>query len=286
MGRDLRDNVIVITGASAGIGAATAIEAARAGMHAVLAARRTDKLEQTADRVREIGRRAEVVPCDVADEDQVDRLIQRTADRFGRLDVMFANAGYGFMRPVDLVDDPMHRRIFDVNYFGTVHCVRKALPLMRAAGSGHLLITSSIVARVGIPNYAPYAATKAAQDVLAMALRAELEPEGIHVTAVYPIGTKTEFFQVSAAVGGQDTISENTPQALMQSPDHVARRVVNALRRPCPEVWPARWAHFASSMATLFPRLTHAALRRHARADRDRVAQLRRDAESNNAPSP
>lgn len=268
--------MIVITGASAGIGAATAVEAARHGMHVVAAARRLDKLEAVAARVRELDRKVEVVPCDVAEASQVDRLVERTMQRFGRLDVMFANAGYGFLQPIDLLDERMHRHIFDVNYFGTVRCVQKALPPMRAAGQGHIVITSSVVGRVGIPNYTAYSATKAAQDALATGLRAELEPDGIDVTAVYPVGTKTEFFEVSASIGGQDTVKENTPRALMQRPEHVAKRVVAALRRPKPEVWPAKWAHLGSSLATLLPRVTHLALRRHARADQPRVEQIRR----------
>ena len=268
MARDLTDRVIVITGASSGIGAATAVVAAEAGMDVVLAARRTEMLEQHADAVRQAGRRALVVTCDVASDEQVQALVDQTTQEFGRLDVMFANAGYGFMCPIEDMSDDAHRRIFDVNYFGTIRCIHAALPVMKQAGAGHLVITTSIVGRVGLPYYAAYSATKAAQDALATALRLELEPYHIDVTAVYPIGTKTEFFEVSAKLGGRDTISENTPEIFMQSPRHVARRIVKALRRPVPEVWPARWSHFGSSMATLMPGLTRRALRKHAEKDR------------------
>lgn len=270
MGRTLESRVMVITGASSGIGAAVAARAAEAGMDVALAARRTDLLEQVADRVRQAGRRALVVACDVGRDDHVGQLVEKALAEFGRIDVMFANAGYGFCKSVELTCDEDHRRIFEVNYFGTVRCVRAVLPHMRAAGGGHIIITSSIVARVAVPFYAHYGATKAAQDALATALRVELEPDNIDVTAVYPIGTKTEFFEVSARLGGHDTISENTPRALMQSADHVARRVIRAVRRPVPEVWPARWSHAASSIATLLPRVTRRALRKHARHDRAR----------------
>ena len=272
MARDLNDKIIVITGASAGIGAATAVEAATAGMHAVLAARREAELDAVADQVRRIGREALVVPCDVASDVDVQRLADAAVERFGRIDVMFANAGYGFLKPIADLNDEDHRRIFDVNYFGTVRCVKAAIPVMRTQGGGHLVITSSIVGRVGLPFYAHYSATKAAQDALATALRLEVEPHRIDVTCVYPIGTKTEFFEVSAKIGGRDSISENTPDMFMQSPRHVARRIVGALRRPCPEVWPARWAHFASSMACLCPRVTRWALRKHADKDRHLTA--------------
>jgi len=265
MSRDLTDQVVVITGASSGIGAATAIEAARAGMHVVLSARRAEPMRGLADEIRSLGREALVVPTDVAEDDQVYNLVERTLEEFGRLDVMFANAGYGFMKAVADLDEANHRRIFEVNYYGTVRCIRAALPAMRRAGRGHIVITSSIVARVGLPYYAAYSATKAAQDVLATALRLELEPDHIDVTAVYPVGTKTEFFEVSAQIGGHDPISDNTPAWLMQSAEHVARRVTRALRRPCAEVWPSRLSHLGASLACLFPGMTRWALRQHAR---------------------
>ncbi|MFA7236731.1 MAG: SDR family oxidoreductase [Phycisphaeraceae bacterium] len=268
MTKKLTDQVIVITGASAGIGAATAIAAARAGMHIVLAARREDKLRQVAELVRATGRQALVVPCDVAIDDDVRRLVDQTVGQFGRLDVMFANAGYGFMAGIETLGDADHRAIFETNYWGMVRCIHAALPQMKKRKSGHIVVTSSIVGRVGLPFYAHYSATKAAQDALATGLRVELEEYGIDVSTVYPIGTKTEFFDVSAKMAGRDGIRENTPAIFMQTPEHVARRIMQCLRRPCPEVWPARWSHVGSSLAHLLPRITRMALRRHARKDR------------------
>lgn len=268
--KKLDGQVMVITGASAGIGAATAIAAATAGMRVVLAARREDKLLEVARRVNDAAPDAKtlVVACDVALDGDVQRLIEQTMTKFGRIDVMFANAGYGFMAPQETLSEADHRAIFETNYWGTVRCVNAAVAIMKQQHSGHIIITSSIVGRVGLPYYAHYSATKAAQDALATGLRLEVEPMGIEVSAVYPIGTKTEFFKVSAEIGGRDSISENTPQAFMQTPEHVARRVMQCVRRPCPEVWPARWAHCASSLACMFPRLTRIALRKHAKKDR------------------
>jgi len=277
MARDLTDQVIVITGASSGIGYATAIEAAKAGMHVAVAARRADRLTQLAGEVRALGRKALAIETDVARDDDVQRLVDQTMQELGGIDVMFANAGYGFMKPVEDMTDAEHRHIFEVNYFGTVRCVKAALPIMQRAGRGHMVICSSIVGRVGLPFYAHYSATKAAQSVFATALRVELEPHHIDVTAVYPIGTKTEFFKVSADIGGRDLISQNTPDMFMQSPDHVARRVVKALRKPCKEVWPARWAHLGSSLACLWPGMTHRSLCKHAGKDRVELAKVGAD---------
>jgi short-subunit dehydrogenase len=270
MPRDLRDEVIVITGASSGIGAATALEAARAGMHAVLAARRADRLEAVAEQVREAGPEALAVATDVSDPAQVDALVQQTLARFDRLDVLFANAGYGAVVPFEEMSRVDHRRMFDVNYFGTVYSVQAVLPAMRRQGSGHIVITSSIAGRVGLPYNAAYSASKSAQAALAMGLRHELDVENIDVTTVYPISTRTEFFDVAAGTAGLGEPRENTPAHFVQSGEHVARRVVGALRRPRPEVWPAGWAGWASGLALLMGPLTRRALRRHAERDRRR----------------
>ena len=185
MSIDLTGHVIVITGASSGIGAALAVEAAGAGMNVVLAARRADRLDQVAEQVRRTGAEALVVPTDVSRDDDVARLVERTVEHFGRLDVMCANAGYGFRAAVADLDPDMHRAVFETNYFGTVRCVQQAIPVMKRQQSGHIMIVSSIVGRIGLPMYAAYSATKAAQAAFAMALRVELERYGIHADTVY-----------------------------------------------------------------------------------------------------
>ncbi|MCG8615309.1 MAG: SDR family oxidoreductase, partial [Desulfobacterales bacterium] len=211
MARELKDKVMVITGGSAGIGAATAVAGARAGMKVVIAARRDEALERVAARVREAGGEVLTVVCDAASDADVSALAEQTVERFGGMDVMFANAGYGLFMPVEHMTDEATRRIFEVNYYGTIRCVKAAVPLMRKRGGGHVVITSSIVGRVGLPFYAQYSATKAAQDALGTGLRVELEPDGIDVSVLYPIGTKTEFFEVSAKLGDREEVLENTP---------------------------------------------------------------------------
>ncbi len=265
MVKDLRDRVLVVTGASSGIGAATARQAASAGMDVVLAARREQKLRQVAREVEHAGRRALVVPTDVADDASVQALADRAVEHFGRVDVMFANAGYGFMQPVHRMGEADHRRLFDVNYFGTVRCIRAAVAVMKRQGEGQIILTSSVVARVGLPYYAAYAATKAAQLALAQGVRLEVEPFGIDVTVVLPIGTSTEFFEVSAEIGGRDEVLENTPDLFVQSPDYVARRTVAAMRRPRREVWPSRLVRLGVWLGSASPALVDFGLRRHAR---------------------
>jgi short-subunit dehydrogenase len=264
MKRTLRDRVVAITGASSGIGAATALECARAGMHVVLAARREERLEAVARQVRDLGRRALVVRCDVRNDADVEKLVAATLAEFGRLDVMFANAGYGLTLPVADTTDRQMRDIFETNYYGTLRAVRAALPPMRARHDGHIVICSSAASEIAPPRYGAYAATKAAQDAIACALRAEVAGEGIFVTSVHPIGTHTEFFAQAAEMsnGVIDPNGGGTPVAVRQSPEHVARCIVRGLRRPRAEVWPNPWSRLGIAVVTAFPGLGARALRR------------------------
>ena len=258
--RNLHNRVIVITGASSGIGAATAVACAHAGMDVVLAARRESRLIQVADQIRQIGRRSLPVVCDVDRTDDVNRLVQRTVDEFGRLDVMFANAGFGIVANVLDTTDSMIRAIFETNFYGTLRCVHAAVPVMRQSpvtlDGGHILICSSCVSEISLPMYSAYCATKAAQDAIAQSLRAELADQKIDVTSVHPVTTRTEFFEraIEKSPGGQRRTGPHN--IFVQSPQRVAKLVVRGLRRPCPEIWPSLSVRFALAVCTAFPRLT------------------------------
>lgn len=262
---------IIITGASAGIGEATALEAARAGMNVVLAARRRDRLEALADRCRQLGAQTLAIPTDVSDEAQVRRLVEQTVERFGRLDVMLANAGLGHFAPLLETDLDTERRLWNVNYHGSVRCARAAADVMRDQQDlgrprrrGHILFTSSVVGRTGLPYYGVYAATKAAQHAAAASLRLELEPLQIQVTCIYPGGTATEFFDVVADSSGADALAANTPRTFVQTPQNVARRIIRTIHRPRPELWPSRLTRLGMILWTLSPRLYNLCFRAHA----------------------
>lgn len=266
MANDLTGKVIVITGASSGIGAATAVEAGRAGMRVVLAARRVEMLEDVAAKVRDAsgGGEAEVVACDLADDAQIDALFDGAVERFGCVDVLYANAGYGFMQRGDdatMEDDEAH--MWRVNYFACVRCCRAAAKIMRPRKSGHIILCSSIVGRIGLPYYSTYAATKAAQHAFAASLGPELRADGIRVSCVYPVGTKTEFFDVSAAHRGEGDGEVNTPAAFTQTAEHVARRIVRCMRKPKPEVWPSFVGRMGTVILAMFPWLMGWAMKSH-----------------------
>ena len=268
--RDLTDKLIVITGASSGIGAAAALACARAGMDVVLAARRVEKLEAVAGQVESLGRRALAFPCDVDRDEDVKQLFDQSWRAFGRLDAAFANAGYGGFGSILETDLQFHRDMFETNYFGTLRTLRAATPYLRQTSDGlkHLLICSSVASELGVPKFGAYCATKAAQDSIAGAMRAELADEGIAVTSVHPIGTTTEFSEQARAKSPdqRDAVEDsNTPGLFMQTAEHVADHIVRAIRKPKPEVWPSPLSRYAAALATASPRLTAYLMRRHMR---------------------
>ncbi|MCA9289868.1 MAG: SDR family oxidoreductase [Phycisphaerales bacterium] len=269
MSRDLTNHVIIITGASSGIGAATARACAAAGMDVVLNARRADRLEAVASDVRACGRRAITVVGDVVEPDLSRRLLEAATATFGRFDAVFANAGIGTEGTIAALPDEAFRRMFDVNFHASVDLVRAAARRMLADGTtGHLLMCSSSLAKIALPGGGVYCATKAAQNVICRAMRMELAPEGIHVSSVHPIGTATEFFEASASYAAAAGVSTSPfkppPRILLQSPDRVARAIVRQLRRrhPRPEVWTCWPLRLLAAVSGVSPRLQDAVIRR------------------------
>jgi len=262
MTRDLNNKVILITGASSGIGAATAVACAQAGMRVCLVARRADKLQAQADAIGKLGREALVFAADVCSDEQQAGAFEACWARFGRLDAVFANAGYGQIVNVLDMTEQDERAMFETNYFGTTRTLRLAMPMLRQTEGGlnHLLVCSSAASEIGVPTLGVYSATKAAQDSVACALRAELADEGFSVTSVHPIGTKTEFMAVAG-----DSENKNTPAAFQQTPEQVAKHIVAALRKPRPEVWPSSITRLGLALGTLCPRFASWAMRRHYR---------------------
>jgi NADP-dependent 3-hydroxy acid dehydrogenase YdfG len=210
--------VFVITGASSGIGAATAREAAAAGYRVVLAARSADRLEGLAE---ELGGsdRAIAVPTDVTDFAAQEALVATTLDRFGRLDVVFANAGFGAKRGFLEETPEFWRDMVLTNVLGAAYTIRASLPALRET-SGHLLLTSSVAGRRALPG-SLYSATKHAVTAMAEALRQEVEG-AIRVTAIEPGAVDTPFFDSKPSIRALD--AEDVARAVMwavDQPEHV-----------------------------------------------------------------
>jgi len=273
----LSDKTIVVTGASSGIGAATARACAAAGMNLVLAARRRDRLEAVAAEIERLGRRAEIVEGDVAEAGHAARLLDAAERAFGGFHAVFANAGYGLEREVLATPLEEMRRMFEVNFFCGADLLQQAAQrLLDAKRPGHLLMCSSCVAKFTLPRHGAYAATKAAQAMVARSMRSELAEHGIEVSTVHPVTTTTEFFEVAAGDDRhhlRDGVPPHVPPLFVQRPERIADAVVRCLRRPRAEVWTSHTVRLVAGAFTAFPFLQEWVMRGEARKYRVRDAR-------------
>jgi uncharacterized protein len=229
----LKNKVVVITGASSGIGRAAALAFARDGARLMLAARRESELVRVCEEVRAAGGEAGYQITDVANEKEVTDLIDKTITQYGRIDILVNNAGYGhFRRIADTSSEEMHR-IMDVNYFGTFYASRAVLPIMQKQGSGHIINISSVAGkRVFRGEGGAYNVTKYAMQGFTEALRMELLGTSIHVSAICPVTTVTEFFDQSERQIGKPAQLKGP----VQTADQVAKAIINVALNPKPEV--------------------------------------------------
>jgi NAD(P)-dependent dehydrogenase (short-subunit alcohol dehydrogenase family) len=189
--------VAIVTGASSGIGEASALCLAAAGFRVVVAARRGDLLEVLAKRIEAAGGEALPVAVDLAEESATHQLVQRTLDRFGRIDVLLNNAGFSPAAANEQISRTELRRTFDVNLLGALQLAGEVAPVMRAQGGGRILNMGSLAGSVAAPLAIPYAATKAGLDAATRGLRLELAPFGIHVALIVPGFVDTPTFDNS-----------------------------------------------------------------------------------------
>ena len=247
---------MIITGASAGIGRALAENLSQRSARLVLSARRADKLEELN---AQLGGRHLVARADVSREEDCRALVEKALERFGRIDTLVCNAGYGIARGIVESSHEDVAQMFATNVYGTLDPIRAATPMMRKQDArdgyrGQIVIVSSAAARRGLPYFGIYSATKAAQLSIAEALRVELKDDLIAVTSVHPIGTQTDFFTVAQDLGGLKMPPPGTGE-VRQSAATVAGKIVRAIERPRPELWPMRPARWGVSIATLTPGL-------------------------------
>lgn len=255
MTRSLAGRSILITGASSGIGLATARACARAGMKVALMARSREPLEALAAEIRASGGEALVVVGDVSRPEDGRRAVAEAERAYGVLDALVNNAGYGLLSWFDETPDAEAERIVAVNLLGSFYPTAAAIAGMRARGHGHIVFVSSVVGKKGTPGYALYSATKFGQVGLADALRAEVAADGIDVSVVYPISTATGFREARLSPGATPVPQHATIK--VQSAEHVARAIMKCLRRPKAEVHPFPPLRLLAALVQLFPGLTN-----------------------------
>ncbi len=188
----LQGKVALVTGASSGIGEATALALARAGARVAIAARRRDRLDGVAARIADLRSESLVLEADVARTDQAESIVARTVDRWGRLDVLVNNAGLMALSPIDRARVEDWKRMLDLNLLGLMVTTRAALPHMRRQKDGHVVNISSTAGRVANPDASVYAATKFGVGAFSEALRREVYRDNIRVTIIEPGAVATE----------------------------------------------------------------------------------------------
>jgi NADP-dependent 3-hydroxy acid dehydrogenase YdfG len=229
----LNGNVAIITGASSGIGYATALAIADKGGKVVVAARREDRLNELTEKIKTVGGHVLAIPCDVTDWSQVEALAHKTLAAYGRIDTLVANAGVAIMGPL-LDGNPRDwKRAFEINVLGVLYSIKAAVPHMLEHEKGDVILLSSIAGRVANSPFGVYAATKYAVNAIGETLRKEIGKKGIRVTLVEPGGVTTEFIAsaIDNLAPGQESPFDRASFTRMQ-PEDIARAIVYVLEQP------------------------------------------------------
>lgn len=233
MSYDLSGKVVAITGASSGIGEATALLCAASGAAVALGARRADKIEALARRIEEAGGVATAIPVDIGAEPQATGFVTTAHERLGRLDALINNAGVMLLGPVEGASTDEWRRMVDVNVLGLLYCTHAALPLMREQGSGHIVNVSSVAGRRASLGSAVYNLTKFGVTGFSEALRQEALHSNIRVTVVEPGFVETELLAHNEnpyVVEAAEKLKAKIGQVLRA--EDIADSIVHALAAP------------------------------------------------------
>lgn len=228
----LQGKVALVTGASSGIGEATALALAAQGAYVAAAARRADRLAALIKRIEERGSQAIALAVDVADEAQVRAMVQRTRDTWGRIDILVNDAGVAHIGLIDGAKTDGWREMVNVNLLGVMYATHAVLPLMKAQGSGHIVNLSSVAGRIASAGSAVYNATKWGVGAFSEALRQEVAPAHIRVTVIEPGVVATDMQRAvtdQAATGPTADVIRSVPP--IQSED-IARAIVYAVTQP------------------------------------------------------
>jgi len=255
MGKDLSGKIVFITGASSGIGAATARLFAERGAIVVVSARSMDKLEQL--RVH-LGERSAAYQLDVRDEQAVQEVMGEVVGTYGGIDVLINNAGYGMF---DYMENMALERIedmFDTNVMGVIRCSKAVLPHMKNRGAGHIINVASIAGKIPTAKSAAYTATKHAVHGFTHALRMELKGSGVDVSAVNPGPVQTSFFKIADPSG---QYLEQVGRFVVTA-EQVARAIVQLVDKPRMEVDVPRYLGTGAQLYRAFPRLLDRVLHR------------------------
>ena len=254
------NRVAIVTGASRGIGRAIVIALAQAGVRIVAAARSREELAALAAEVERQGSECIAATCDVGSWPEVAAAVQQALDRFGRIDIVVNNAGFGSYAPFLDADLQEFHELMRVNYFGSVYVTRAALPAMLREGGGHLVFVASVAGRIASPRHTGYSPTKFALVGFAESIAYELRPHKIGVTIVNPGIVDTDFFNRESFKDFPEGARK-----MMITAEAVARATIEAIKRDRSEVYVPRSLRYAHTLKVLAPSLFRAFSMRYAR---------------------
>ncbi|MBI4209348.1 MAG: SDR family NAD(P)-dependent oxidoreductase [Deltaproteobacteria bacterium] len=244
----LFEKIAVVTGASSGIGRATAIGLAEEGAKVALMARREDRLQEVAQEIQKKGGEAWILPLDVTLSDKVREGVEKVLQKWGHIDLLINNAGFGLSARVEEMTSENLHQLMEVNLFGPFYGIQAVLPHMRRQGQGHIINVATVGSKVSFPFYSGYCASKFALLALNDALRMELHGTGIQVSIVLPAATETEFFETASRLSGRTF----RPVGMVQSAQTVAQSIIRCAIRPKPRVYPlypSRWLGLFNEIA-------------------------------------
>lgn len=248
----MKDKTIIITGASSGIGEATAYAFSALGANVVLASRQPDRLEEVAMKCRLAGVKALVVSCDVTREEDCKKLVTATVQKFGGIDVLVNNAGISMRAMLNDCSIDVIKQVMDTNFWGAVYCTKYALPhLLQRKGS--IVSISSVSGIVGLPARTGYSASKFALDGFMQSLRIETLKQGLHVAIVYPGYTASNIR--NAALNKEGVPQQESPlnESKLMPASQVADTIVNLVRKRRRQKILTNLGHLSKWLNTFFP---------------------------------
>ena len=254
------DQVVLITGASSGIGRCLAIDFAKLGAVVIGCGRSKQRLDGTLNEIRSSGGKATMITCDVGSREHAESTVAKVLEQFGRVDILINNAGIGMRQPFTETPIETIEEIMRTNYLGMVYCTHTVLPSMIGRRSGHIVNISSIAGNIGFANIAGYCGSKFAMNGFSESLYHEVKPHGVHVSVICPGPVRTEFNKAFA------DNPPKTPAFLMVEPEFISRVVLRAIEARKFEIVTPRSLALVSWVKQLAPGLFRAVLHRASRS--------------------
>ncbi len=258
----MKDKVVIITGASSGIGKALAKEFAKRKAKIVLAARNEDKLNQLGDQLKKESPDILVCKTDVSKEDDCKALINKTVEKFGRIDIMINNAGLSMRALFENADLAVIRKLMDVNFWGTVYCTKFALPYVLKS-KGSIVGVSSIAGYKGLPGRSGYSASKFAIQGFLEVLRIENIKNGLHVLIACPGFTASNIRNTALTADGSQQSESPRDEAKMMPADEVAEKIIRAIEKKKHRIVLTTQGKLTVYLNKFFPKLIDKAVYNH-----------------------